>query len=75
MAINPIQAVVFDMGGTLEDLYYDDTIRHEATRQIKSFLTDKADHGTDRARPDAVISDLMQVVNLVTPNTETAYDD
>jgi phosphoglycolate phosphatase-like HAD superfamily hydrolase len=29
MAINPIRAVVFDMGGTLEDLTYDDASRYE----------------------------------------------
>jgi len=38
MAINPIRAVVFDMGGTLEDLYYDETIREEATRGLCEFL-------------------------------------
>ncbi len=43
--------------------------------QIKSFLTDKTDHGTSNVLPDAVIHDLMQVINLVTPNTETAHGD
>ena len=38
MAINPIQAVVFDMGGTLEDLAYDDAIRQEATRGLQELL-------------------------------------
>jgi putative hydrolase of the HAD superfamily len=38
MAINPIRAVLFDMGGTLEDLYYDETIRQEATRGLREFL-------------------------------------
>jgi putative hydrolase of the HAD superfamily len=38
MAIHPIRAVVFDMGGTLEDLYYDETIRREATRSLREFL-------------------------------------
>ena len=42
--------------------------------QIKSFLTDKADSGTDRVPPDAVIHDLRQVVDLVAPNTETVHD-
>ncbi len=41
--------------------------------QIKSFLTDKADHGTGGALPDAVIHDLMQVVNLVAFNTESVH--
>jgi len=38
MAISPIRAVVFDMGGTLEDLYYDDSIRQEATRGLQELL-------------------------------------
>jgi putative hydrolase of the HAD superfamily len=38
MAINPIRAVVFDMGGTLEELYYDETIRREATRGLREYL-------------------------------------
>jgi putative hydrolase of the HAD superfamily len=38
MAINPIRAVVFDMGGTLEDLHYDEAIRQEATRDLREFL-------------------------------------
>jgi len=29
MSNAPIRAVVFDMGGTLEDIYYDDTPRAE----------------------------------------------
>ena len=43
--------------------------------QIKSFLTDKADRGTGSVPPDAVIHDLMQVVNLVTPDTEIVHDN
>ncbi|MBN1580041.1 MAG: HAD family hydrolase [Anaerolineae bacterium] len=39
MAVTPIRAVVFDMGGTLEDLYYDDAIRQEATRGLQELLT------------------------------------
>jgi putative hydrolase of the HAD superfamily len=42
--------------------------------QIKSFLTDKADSGTDSVPPDAVIHDLRQVVDLVTPHTEAVHD-
>ncbi len=45
------------------------------TIQIKSFLTDKADRGMDSATPDAVINDLMQIVNLVAPNPETPHDN
>jgi len=43
--------------------------------QIKSFLTDKADRGTVSVPPDAVIHDLRQIINLVTPNTETLHDN
>jgi putative hydrolase of the HAD superfamily len=42
MAINPIRAVVFDMGGTLEDLYYDETIRQEATQALREYLSELA---------------------------------
>jgi putative hydrolase of the HAD superfamily len=42
--------------------------------QIKSFLTDKVDSGTDSMPPDAIIQDLMQIVNLVIPNAETIHD-
>jgi len=42
--------------------------------QIKSFLTDKADQGTSSVLPDAVIHNLMQVVNLVNSNTETVHE-
>jgi putative hydrolase of the HAD superfamily len=38
MATNPIRAVIFDMGGTLEELYYDDTVRLEATRGLRELL-------------------------------------
>ncbi|MDE3088314.1 MAG: HAD family hydrolase [Chloroflexota bacterium] len=38
--------------------------------QIKSFLTEKADRGTDTEKPDAVISDLMQVIDVVTKANE-----
>jgi putative hydrolase of the HAD superfamily len=40
MTVDPIRAVVFDMGGTLEELYYDETIRREATRSLRDFLLD-----------------------------------
>jgi len=38
MATNPIQAVVFDMGGTLEELYYDDAVRLEAACGLQALL-------------------------------------
>jgi putative hydrolase of the HAD superfamily len=42
--------------------------------QIKSFLTTQIDEGTDDVRPDAVVHDLMEVVDLVAPIGETAND-
>jgi putative hydrolase of the HAD superfamily len=41
MTVNPIRAVVFDMGGTLEDLYYDDASRTEATRGLHRLLIER----------------------------------
>jgi putative hydrolase of the HAD superfamily len=38
MATNLIHAVIFDMGGTLEELYYDDAVRLEATRGLQELL-------------------------------------
>ncbi len=38
MAIHPIQAVIFDMGGTLEELSYDEILRQEATRGLRELL-------------------------------------
>jgi len=43
--------------------------------QIRSFLTSKSDLGVDSVPPDAVIQDLRQVVDLLTPNTETVHDN
>jgi putative hydrolase of the HAD superfamily len=57
MAINPIRAVLFDMGGTLEDLYYDETIRREATRGLREFL-----HGLE-LDPGLSLPDLRAAVS------------
>ena len=38
--------------------------------QIKSFLTTQSDRPTDTEAPDAVVDNLMQVVDLVTPNSQ-----
>ena len=35
------QAVVFDLGGTLEDLYYDDALRLAATRGLQELMTER----------------------------------
>jgi putative hydrolase of the HAD superfamily len=56
VTINPIRAVVFDMGGTLEDLYYDDTSRMQATAGLRELL---AELGLD---PGMGLSDLNTTV-------------
>jgi len=40
MTITKIRAVAFDLGGTLEDLYYDDTSRLKATRGLRALLVE-----------------------------------
>lgn len=56
MTLNPIRAVVFDMGGTLEDLYYDDTSRRQATVGLRGLL---AELGLD---PGLDVSELQTTV-------------
>jgi putative hydrolase of the HAD superfamily len=56
MAINPIRAVLFDMGGTLEDLYYDQATHQEATRGLRALL---AERGLD---PGLDVPDLQATV-------------
>ena len=41
MATNPIRAVLFDMGGTLEELYSDEAIRLEAARGLRDLLRER----------------------------------
>jgi putative hydrolase of the HAD superfamily len=41
MASNPIQAVLFDMGGTLEDLSSAEIIRREATQGLRELLRER----------------------------------
>ena len=57
MAINPIQAVLFDMGGTLENLYNDEAIRQEATRGLRELLRER---GVD---PGLSLPDLQSAVS------------
>ena len=42
--------------------------------QIKSFLTERSDRGTEAVPPDAVIHDLMEVVDLVTLDREGIHE-
>jgi putative hydrolase of the HAD superfamily len=57
MASNPIQAVLFDMGGTLEELYNDEAIRREATRGLRDLLRER---GVD---PGLSLPDLQSAVS------------
>ena len=41
MASNSIHAVLFDMGGTLEELYSDEAIRQKATRGLRELLRER----------------------------------
>ncbi len=56
MANTPIRAVLFDMGGTLEDLYYDDASRLQAARGLRALLIER---GLDPGLP---IANLQAVV-------------
>lgn len=52
----PIRAVVFDLGGTLEEIYYDDQIRWRATLGIQALLQREGlDPGLSPAALHAVI--------------------
>ena len=41
MVVNPIRAVVFDLGGTLEKIYYDDALRMTATGGLQQLLVER----------------------------------
>jgi len=56
MAVNPMRAVIFDMGGTLEELYYDEGIQQKATRGLRDLL---AGRGLD---PGLDLDDLQAAV-------------
>jgi len=56
MTVTPIQAVLFDMGGTLEDLYYDDSSRRKATDGLHALLIER---GLD---PGLSLPDLQAAV-------------
>lgn len=59
MTLNPtpIRAVLFDMGGTLEDIYFDDALRLEATRGLSAILQA---HQLD---PGLKVADLYALVD------------
>ena len=57
MATHSIQAILFDMGGTLEELYSDEAIRLEATRGLRALLHER---GLD---PGLSLPDLQSTVS------------
>lgn len=57
MTPTPIRAVLFDMGGTLEDVYYDDSIRLAAMPGLMEIMSK---HGIDPGLP---LPDLYAMVN------------
>jgi putative hydrolase of the HAD superfamily len=57
MSRNRIQAVLFDMGGTLEELHSDEGIRQEATRGLRELLRER---GVD---PGLSLQDLQSTVS------------
>ncbi len=56
MTSTPIRAAIFDMGGTLEDVYYDDDLRFNATPGFREIL---AKHELDPGLP---IPELYSVI-------------
>ncbi len=66
-----IQAVLFDMGGTLEDVYYDDALRLEATRGLKEILAKyELDPGLEIPDLYAVVKAGMRKYNALREETE-----
>jgi len=53
-----IDAVLFDMGGTLEDIRYDDELRLAATREVLEYL--KKNGITLQAAPEAVFAAIIR---------------
>lgn len=53
----PIRAVVFDLGGTLENVYYDDTMRLNATPGVRAIL---AKHDLDPGSSDAELLAIIK---------------
>lgn len=57
----PLRAALFDLGGTLEDVYYDDARRLQATDGFRSILAKHAlDPGLDTAELYAIIETGMK---------------
>lgn len=66
-----IRAVVFDMGGTLEDLYFDDASRRKATLQFQRVLREMSlDPGLDAATLEATVLAGMEAYQAWREATE-----
>jgi len=71
MATTRIQAVLFDMGGTLEELYYDDAVRLEAARGLQALLRSRElDPGLSVPELKATILQGMAVYQTWREETE-----
>lgn len=67
-----IRAVIFDMGGTLEDVRYDDALRLQAARALKGLLAQRGiDPGLDPPDLCAVVLSGMQRYGKYREETET----
>ncbi len=72
METHPIRAVVFDMGGTLENLYYDDAIRQEATRGLQELLVErKLDPGLSLPDLQATVAAGLEAYQAWREKTES----
>ena len=56
--IAPIRAIVFDVGGTLEDVHYDDAIRLDAARGLRALMIERD------LDPGMTASELHDVIRL-----------
>ncbi len=71
MAMTSLRAVVFDLGGTLEDVYYDDASRLEATRGLRDLLVSRGlDPGLSIAELYATITAGFKALNSWREKTE-----
>ena len=71
MTVNRIQAVIWDMGGTLEDVYYDEAIRQEATRDLHELLAGWGlDPGLDLAALHSAVQSGMKAYQAWREETE-----
>jgi putative hydrolase of the HAD superfamily len=67
----PIQAAIFDMGGTLEDIHYDDASQRTATRELHALLCELGlDPGLDLQALQATVLSGMKAYQQWREQTE-----